>query len=133
MDWRRWAWVVLQADPQLWACVQGQPTTDPGAHLPAISGVGTHLGFQFWAPWPLMDVRAHPGTLCLCTQAAGPLIRVRTHPGFQLWAPSPLILVLASQASDESWGCLSCVHSPGAEGGGAPEAPASAESSLTSC
>ena len=40
------------------------------------------------------------------------------------------------QASGESWGCLSCVHCPGAEGGGAPEAEAAgaaAESSLTSC
>ena len=33
----------------------------------------------------------------------------------------------------ESWGCLSPVHSPGAEGSGAPEVEAAAESSLTSC
>ena len=38
-----------------------------------------------------------------------------------------------NQASGESWGCLSCLYSPGAEGGGVPEAVAAAESSLTSC
>ena len=36
------------------------------------------------------------------------------------------------RASGERWGCLSRVHSPGAEWGGAPEAIAAAESSLTS-
>ena len=35
-------------------------------------------------------------------------------------------------ASGEHRGCLSSVHSPRAEGGGVPEAVASAESSLTS-
>ena len=35
-----------------------------------------------------------------------------------------------NQASGESWGCLSVVHSPGAEGGGAPEAKAAEETSL---
>ena len=35
-------------------------------------------------------------------------------------------------ASGEHRGSLSCVHSPGAEGGGAPGAAAAAESSLTS-
>ena len=37
------------------------------------------------------------------------------------------------QASGERWGCLSRGHRPGAEGGGAPEARAAAESSLNSC
>ena len=37
-----------------------------------------------------------------------------------------------NQASGEHWGCLSRIHSPGAEGGGAPEV-AAVESSLTSC
>ena len=50
---------------------------------------------------------AHPGAFCLCTQAAGPLIRVRAHLGFQLWAPSPLIWVRASRASGVGWGCFS--------------------------
>ena len=45
----------------------------------------------------------------------------------------PLIWVWASWASGESWCCLFGVHSPGAEGGGVPEAVAAAESSLTSC
>ena len=53
--------------------------------------------------------------------------------GFQVWEPSPLIWVHASQASGESWGCFWSVHSPGAEGQGAPEAAAAAESSLTRC
>ena len=35
-------------------------------------------------------------------------------------------------ASGERWGCLSQVHSPRAEGGGAPEAVAAAVSSLIS-
>ena len=34
-----------------------------------------------------MEVRAHPGVLCLCAQAAGLLIKARAHPGFQVWAP----------------------------------------------
>ena len=66
-------------------------------------------------------------------QAAGPLIRARTHPEFQLWVSSLLIWVCASWASGERWGCFSGVHSPGAEGGGVPEAAAAAESSLSSC
>ena len=37
-----------------------------------------------------------------------------------------------NRASGDQWGCLSSVHSPGAEGGGTPEAAAAAESSLTS-
>ena len=37
-----------------------------------------------------------------------------------------------NQASGECRGCLSGVHSPGAEGGGVPGAEAAAESSLTS-
>ena len=37
-----------------------------------------------------------------------------------------------NRASGERRGCLSRVHSPGAERGGAPEALAAAESSLTS-
>ena len=65
-------------------------------------------------------------------QAAGLLTRAHAHPEFQLWAPSLLIWVCASQASGERWGCLSRVRSPGAEEGGAPEAVAAAESSLTS-
>ena len=117
---------------------------------------------------PLIQLRAHPGAFCLCSQAAGclsgrlptrgfrcgpqatdwgthplghfgsgaqaagPLIRAHAHPGFQLWAPNSLIWVRASWASGEHWGCLSPVHSPGAEGGGAPQATAAAESSLTS-
>ena len=57
---------------------------------------------------------------------------MRAHPGFELWAPSPLIWVCASQASSVCWGCLPRGHSPVAEGGGAPEAMAAGESSLTS-
>ena len=66
-------------------------------------------------------------------QAAGPLIRARAHPEFQLWAPSQLIWVRASWLQ-VSAGAAFCVHSPGAEGAGAPEAAAAAaaESSLTS-
>ena len=41
-------------------------------------------------------------------------------------------LGVRNQASGERWGCLSQVDRPGTEGGGAPEASAAAESSLTS-
>ena len=102
----------------LWA---GQPATDRGAHPPEVSGVGAHLGFQVWAPRPLIEVRAHPGLLGLCArQPSGrsgctlipsfgpmhwgsqPLIWVCTHlkfqvwapfSGFQVWAPRPLMEV----------------------------------------
>ena len=46
--------------------------------------------------------------------------------------PQSANLRARNRASGECRGCLSCVHSPGAEGGGAPEAAAAAESSLTS-
>ena len=76
--------------------------------------------------------------LCMGQLASAPgahpleISGVGTPPGFQLWAPSLLFWVRASQASGESWGCLSPVHSPEAEGEGVPEAPAAGESSLTS-
>ena len=106
-----------------------QPAAYPGAHPPEISGVSAQSGFQVRVPRVLIDVHAHPGTLGLCTQGAGPLIRMRTHPGFQLWAPSPLIWVLPAGLQV----CLSYVHSPGAERGETQEAMTAAESSLTSC
>ena len=45
--------------------------------------------------------------------------------------PQSANLGVGNQASGEHWGCLSRIHSPGAEGGGAPEV-AAVESSLTS-
>ena len=57
---------------------------------------------------------------------------MRAHLGFQVWALSPLIWVHANRFSGVCWGCLSCIHSPGAEGGGAQEAAAAVEGSLTS-
>ena len=97
-----------------------------------------------WVAWLLCGFG--PGlcglsaALCLCAgqPATEPGVHppevsgVWAQPGFQVWAPSPLIWVRASRASGESWGCLSCVHSPGAEGGGVPEAAAASEGSLTS-
>ena len=101
----------------------GQPAADQVVRPPGVSGVG---------PRPLIGVQAHWGAFGLCAQAAGPLIRVRAHQGFQLWAPSPLIWVRANWASGVCWGCLSCVHSPRAEGGGVQEAKAAVENSLNS-
>ena len=46
--------------------------------------------------------------------------------------PQSANLGACNQASGEHQGCLSRVHSPGAEVRGAPEAVAAAESSLTS-
>ena len=71
-----------------------------------VSGVGTQAAIR---------VCTHPRALGLCTQAASPLIWVHTN-----------------QASGVCWGCLSGIHSPGAEGVGVQEAKAAAESSLNS-
>ena len=35
----------------------GQLASSPGAHPPEVSGVGGQLGFQVWAPSPLIWVR----------------------------------------------------------------------------
>ena len=51
-------------------------------------------------------------------QAAGPLIRAHAHLEFQLWDPSPLILVRASRASGQSWGCFSAFTVQGLRGEG---------------
>ena len=90
--------------PELLGPVHGQLASAPSAHSPEVSGVGTLPGFQVWvSSW-----------------------------GFSCW-PQSTNLGVRNQASGEPWGCLSCVHSPGAEGGGAKEATAAAESSLNSC
>ena len=72
-------------------CV-GQLASAPNAHPPKVSGVGSQLGFQLWAPSP------------------------------QFWVHTTRLQVRAGAA----------YPSPGAEGGGVPEAAAAAESSLTS-
>ena len=89
-----------EANPRLWACPRG-------SHL--LIWVRTHPSSGV-APRPLIEVRAHPGTLGLCAQAAVPFIRVSSHLVFQLWVPSPLIWVQANRASGVCWGCLSHVH-----------------------
>ena len=86
-----------------------------------------------WAPRSLIGVRTHLGALGLCAETAGRLIRVHAYLGFQVCVPRPLIWMPANGASGVCWGCLSGVHSPGAEGIGAQEATAAAESSLNSC
>ena len=78
--------------------------------------VRTHLGFQVGVPRALIGICTHPGALGLCAQAARLLI----------W-------VLTNWASGVCWGCLSGLHSLGAEGVGVQEAMATAESSLNSC
>ena len=99
--------------------------------LGRFSGRVPTRGFRYgtqatdWGMHPLgRFVTVHPDS-----QAAD---QVAAQPGFQVWAPSPVIWVHANWASVVCWGCLSCVHSPGAEGIGAQEATAAAESSLTS-
>ena len=83
----------------------GSLATDQSAHPPEVSGVGAQAD----------DRVAHPGALGLWAQAARPMIWVHTN-----WA------------SGVCWGCLSSVHSPGAEGVGAQEATAAVENSLNS-
>ena len=83
-------------------CV-GQLVSAPGVHPPR---------FQMWAP-------------CLGLRCGRPA-------GVSVVGPQSTDLGARNRASGEHQGCLSRVHSPGAEGGGAPEATAAAESSLTS-
>ena len=100
----------LVADPLLWVCAWGQPATDPVAPSPrSFLSAPRQLGaYQGARPPGVSGVGPRP------------LIGVRTHWGsFGLAPRQP--------------GCLSHVHSPGAEGGGAPEAVTAGESSLTSC
>ena len=73
------------------------------------------------------------GAASLCSRCA-PTRGFRCgHPtGVSGVGPLSALLGVGNQASGESWGCLSHVQRPGAEGGGVPEAAAAAESSLTS-
>ena len=82
------------------------------------SGCAPTRGFKYGRPAGVLGVCAHPGTFCLCTQAAGSLIRARAHLEFQLWAPSPLIWVCARWASGERWGCFSAFTVQGLRGEG---------------
>ena len=52
--------------------------------------------------------------------------------GVSVVGPQSANLGVRHLASGERWGWLSCVHRPGVERGGAPEASAVVESSLTS-
>ena len=84
-------------------CVR-QLASAPGAHPPEVLGVGA------------------PGGLS-CGRPAG----------VSIVGPRSADLGASNWASGEHRGCLSRIHRPGAEGGGAPEAAAAAESSLISC
>ena len=129
----------------------GSRATDPGVHPPEVLVVGAHLVFQMCAPMLLIEVLTHPGTLGLYAQTARPLIWVHTDPGFgsvrwgsgasdqgvrppgvSVVGAQSMIWVRANRDSGVCWGCLSGVHSPGAEGVGEQEATAAAESSLNS-
>ena len=67
--------------------------------------------------------------LCMGQLASAPSVHPPKVSGV---GPQSANLGAHNQASGELWGCLSRIHSPGAEGGGAPEAVAAAENSLTS-
>ena len=64
-----------------------------------------------------------------CTPTQG--FRCGRPAGVSVLGPQSANLGVRHQASGEHRGCLSRVHSPGAEEGGAPEATAAGESSLT--
>ena len=66
----------------------GQPASAPGVHPPEISGVGALPGSQVGRPAGVSAVGPQSANLGACNRDSG-----------------------------ERWGCLSCVHSPGAEGG----------------
>ena len=84
----------------------GSQAIDGCAHPPGASGVGAQA----------TDQSVHQlGALSMCAWAAGLLIRVH-----------------ANRASGVCWGCLSGVHSPGAERVGVQEARAAVENSLNS-
>ena len=121
--WAPRSLMEVRAQPGVSVCAPRQPSRLSG-RAPT-RGVRCGPQATDWGMHPL----GHFGS---GTQAARPLIRVCAHPGFQLWAPRLLIWVHTSWASGESWCCLSGLHSPGAERGGAPEASAAVESCLTS-
>ena len=103
--------------------------------MQGLGGRCSELVLHVWSPVgsQVVDRVAHQSlAFGLCAQAAKLLISVCAHLGFQVCAPSPLIWVRANLASGVCWGCLSHVHSPGAEVVGALEATAAAESSLNS-
>ena len=121
--WHPGRWLRCTPTQALWACAPQQPGTNLGVHRYPGFGLCT------WAAKPVISVCAHPGFQFWLPR---PLTEVHAHLGFQVWVRSPLIWVRANRASAVCCGCLSRVYSPGAEGGGAPEARAAAESSLTS-
>ena len=49
---------MLPADPAALGLCVGQLASAPGAHPSKVSGVGSQLEFQLWAPSPLIWVRA---------------------------------------------------------------------------
>ena len=128
-----WSPAGSQAVDQLiWCFGPGSHTTGwsaaPGLSCKALGS--TTLGL--WVGKLASAPSVHPVTQGFrCGRPAG-VSGVGGQLGFQLLAPSLLIWVRASRASGESWGCLSRIPSPGAEGGGGPETAAAVESSLTS-
>ena len=88
-----------------WGLCMEQLASAPGAHPPKVSGVGAPPGSQCGQPAEVSGVGPQSADLGARNRASG----------------------------ERRWGCLSRIHSPGAEGGGAPVAVAAAESSLTSC
>ena len=74
------------------------------------------------------------GAASLCSRCAATQgFRCGCPAGVSGVGPQSANLGAGNRASGECRGCLSRIHRPGAEGGGAPEAVAAAESSLTTC
>ena len=102
-----WRLIGLQGDPRLCACgMRAVLGFVPGVH-------GWSMAVGLWAGQPATEPGAHP-------------------PEVSGVGAQSTNLAAHNRASGEHWGCLSHVHSPAAEGGGAPEAAAAMESSLTS-
>ena len=130
-----WFLVGSQAFDQ-WICCFGPGSQGQGVDF------GPELPVACWSSCfgPLScGPQGHPfgpvvGAASLCSGCAPTQGFKCGHPtGVSGVGPQSANLGAGNWASGEHQACLSCVHSPGAEGGGVPEATVAPQSSLISC